>query len=387
MRLAIVRQRYNPFGGAERFVERALQALHEAGESIDLTLITRYWPADAESRHQVLRCNPAKLGRLSRDRGFARAVQRAIAKGNFDLVQSHERIPGCDIFRAGDGLHATWLDLRARTLGPWGQLMQKLSPWHRYTCAAEAAMLRHPRLRAVICNSEMVRADIAARYPEIETKLHVVHNGIDLARFHPELRTQHRARLRAALGVADTTPVVIYVGSGFSRKGVPQLLAAMADPALARAELWVIGKDKEAEQLARQARAQGLAVRFPGPQSDVAPWLGAADVFALPTLYDPMPNAALEALASGLPVVCSTSCGTAELIQAGKNGFVIDPLDTKSLSKHLRQLLDDSQSPERCAAMRASARASVAQLGQEAMAAELISLYRSLLTPVFSGQS
>lgn len=381
MRLAIVRQSYNPYGGAERFVESALQALRDAGEPLEITLIARRWQGDANHADALLRCNPPKLGRLSRDLGFAWAVRRASQHGQFDLVQSHERIPGCEIFRAGDGLHRTWLELRSRSLGPWGRLMQALSPWHRYTCAAEAAMLRHPRLRAVICNARMVRDDIAARFPEIAAKLHVVHNGVDLERFHPGLRDQHRARLRAALGVSDATPVVVYVGSGFSRKGVPQLLAAFARPELQHAELWVVGKDKEATRLQALARRQGLKVRFPGPQQDVAPWLGAADVFALPTLYDPMPNAALEALAAGLPVLCSASCGAAELIEAGQNGSVVDALDVPDIATTLARLLAKAVDPVAGPAMRQAARESVAHQGREAMAASLITLYRSLLTP------
>ncbi len=379
MRLAIVRQSYNPYGGAERFVERALQALREAGEPLEITLIARRWHGEAHSADALLRCNPPKLGRLSRDLGFAWAVRRAIDHGRFDLVQSHERIPGCDIFRAGDGLHRTWLELRGRSLGPWGRLMQALSPWHRYTCAAEAAMLRHPRLRAVICNSRMVREDIATRFPAIAAKLHVVHNGVDLARFHPGLREQHRARLRAELGVSEATPVVVYVGSGFSRKGVPQLLAALARPELRNAELWVIGKDKDAARLQATAQQQGLKVRFPGPQQDVTPWLGAADVFALPTLYDPMPNAALEALAAGLPVLCSSTCGAAELISPGKNGTVVDALDVPGISAALASLLAAATHPDTGLALREAARASVAKLGREAMASSLIALYRSLL--------
>lgn len=379
MRLAIVRQTYNPYGGAERFVERALQALRDAGEDLDISLIARRWQGDVAAGVKLIRCNPPKLGRLSRDKGFARAVQQLTRSGQFDLVQSHERIPGCDIFRAGDGLHATWLELRRRTLGPWGRFWQNCSPWHHYTCAAEATMLRHPRLKAVICNSQMVRTDIAQRFPAITDKLHVIHNGVDLNRFNPALRAQYRARVRTELGIANNTPVVVYVGSGFSRKGVPQLLTAMASPELKEAELWIVGKDKDSPRLEKQARQRGLKARFLGPQKDVSPWLGAADVFALPTLYDPMPNAALEALAAGLPVLCSPTCGAAELIQPGINGDVVDALDTCAITAALLGLLVSMRDPSANERMRVAARNSVKDLGQENMAAALIDLYRKLL--------
>jgi UDP-glucose:(heptosyl)LPS alpha-1,3-glucosyltransferase len=117
-------------------------------------------------------------------------VRRLIAERRFGLVQSHERIPGCDIYRAGDGVHATWLELR-------GKPLDRFAPWHRYTLAAEAEMFGHPDLRAVICNSRMVRDDIARRFGLADDKLQVIYNGVDLDSFHPRLREEQGRALRA----------------------------------------------------------------------------------------------------------------------------------------------------------------------------------------------
>ena len=106
-RLAIVRQKYRPDGGAERFVSRALEALEQ--QDLDLNVITREWQGDANPNWHIHLCNPLKFGRISRERGFADAARALWQKERFDLVQSHERIPGCDIYRAGDGVHRRWL--------------------------------------------------------------------------------------------------------------------------------------------------------------------------------------------------------------------------------------------------------------------------------------
>lgn len=379
LHLAIVRQAYNPYGGAERFVERAIRAL--GGDKVQVTLITRKWEGDLRPGLSVQLLAAPRLSRLLRDMSFSRSVRSLIKTRVFDLVQSHERIPGCDIFRAGDGIHASWLEQRARTLGPIGRFLQHISPWHRYILRMEDRMFRDPKLRAVICNSEMVRQDIAHRYPLLASKLHVIHNGIDLESFHPGLRAQHRETIREQLDVPDCTPVIVYVGSGFERKGVPQLIEALAQPALQNAQLWVIGKDKLTRRLQRKAAALGVAsqVRFLGPKKDVTPYLGAADVFALPTLYDPMPNAALEALAAGLPVLTSTSSGAAELVRLGENGERVDALDIPGMAAALGRLLTASHDPAQQAAISAAARASVAHMSNETMAAELVALYRQLL--------
>ena len=372
MKLALVRQKYNPYGGAERFVERALAALGAQG--IAATLITREWQGPPGQAVRI--CNPFHLGRLWRDRGFARGVQAIIARGEFDLVQSHERIPGCDIYRAGDGVHATWLELRDRTRSAAARAATRFNPWHRYTLAAEAALFRHPRLQAVICNSRMVRDDIARRFGVDDAHLHVIGNGIDLAQFHPGLRQAHRARLRAELGLAAAAPVVLFVGSGFERKGVPALLQALARLQHRDAQLLVVGSDRRAAALRALAGRLGVEgrVRFVGGQADVRPFYGAADVFCLPTLYDPMPNAALEALACGLPVVTSSDCGAAELIEAGRNGFVCGARDVAALAGHLDALC----APGAAAGLAAAARASVAGLDLESMARRLAALYGAL---------
>lgn len=373
MKLALIRQSYNPYGGAERFVERALGALR--AEGIEVTLISRSWSGDAPYRVKL--CNPPHLGRLTRDWGFARCARRAFHQEHFDLVQSHERVPGCSIFRAGDGVHAAWLEHRARGLGPLMRLGLRLNPYHGYVMAAERRMFLHPALRAVICNSHLVRDEIHARFGLAPERLHVIYNGVDLQRFHPDLAARHRAALRAELGIEEHEPVLLHVGSGFERKGVAQSIKAMARAANRSMRLIVVGRDKRADAMMQLARSSGVAARvhFVGARRDVTPYYGAADAFVLPTLYDPFPNAILEALASGLPVVTSHSCGGAELIEPGRNGHVCDALDVTALAR----CIDDLALPGVAGTLRAAARQSVEHLSLEAMARQMHALYLRLL--------
>ncbi|KAF0162851.1 MAG: UDP-glucose:(heptosyl)LPS alpha-1 3-glucosyltransferase [Rhodocyclaceae bacterium] len=365
MKLAIVRQKYTPFGGAERFVERALAALR--ANHVDVSIVAREWQDDVAGDMPCVRVNPFYLGRTWRDAGFSRGVQRLLAQRRFDLVQSHERIPGCDIYRAGDGVHATWLELRNKPSDAY-------SPWHRYTIAAEAEMFRHPKLRTVICNSRMVRDDIARRFGLAGEKLQVIYSGVDLDAFHPRLREEQGLALREKTGVGETAPVLLFVGSGYQRKGVPTLLRALSQMKRNDARLWVVGRDKDEMLMRKLAQTLGVDERvlFLGAQTDVKPFYGAADVFALPTIYDPFPNAALEALACGLPLVTTTTCGAAELVTAD-NGLVISAGDDAALAAGLDALCG------RAPAMRDAARASVAHLALAQMAAQLMGLYSRLV--------
>lgn len=374
MKLAIVRQRYTPFGGAERFVERALAALG-ADDNLDLTLICRRWQGTVEAEHRhLLVCNPPYLGRLWRDRSFAQAARRLFHE--FDLVQSHERIAGCHVYRAGDGVHAAWLDHLAPARGAFARRALAVSPYHRYVLAAERAMFHDPALKAVICNSRLVADEIRRYYGVSGDKLHVIHNGVDLDRFHPRLAAEQRTSTRRALGIAEAAPLFLFVGSGFERKGVPALLDAFARLPQRDAQLIIVGADRKHDRMQRRAGELGLRgrVHFTGGVADVRPFYGAADAFVLPTLYDPFPNAALEALACGLPTITSTACGAAEFVREGVNGYVVPALDVGALTERLSALAIATGD----AKMRAAARASVEGLSLTVLAAALQALYLSL---------
>jgi UDP-glucose:(heptosyl)LPS alpha-1,3-glucosyltransferase len=376
MKIALIRQRYNPYGGAERFVERAMAAL--AAQNVEMTLFARAWLGAAEVAGEVrmVRCDPFFIGRVWRDWGFARSVCAALKTNAFDLVQSHERIACCDIYRAGDGVHRQWLANRARAAGPFERIALALNPYHLYTKAAEKRLFASPTLRAVICNSNMVKEEVRRHFGLAGDKLHVIYNGTDLAAFNPRLREEWRARKRAELGISDAAMVFLFVGSGFARKGVPKLLRAMTG--VRGAHLVVVGEDRRRALMQNAAGDMKLAerVHFAGAQKDVKPWYGMADCFVLPTLYDPFPNAALEAMACGLPLITSLQCGAAEFVKSGVEGYVCrDALDVVELARCLNLAI----APGQALRMGAAARRRVEPYGLDAMALKLTELYARLI--------
>ena len=372
MRLALIRQRYTPYGGAERFIESALAALLE--RNVAVTLYTRAWPETDLQLMEPIVVDPFHIGRLWRDWGFAHAACRALARGDADLVQSHERLLCCDIFRAGDGVHAVWLEEKNRDAGALARLATAVSPYHRYVRWIERRMFARPSLYAVICNSQMVKDEIAARFGVPEQKLHVIYNAVDSVAYSPALREQRNA-VRNALGIAEDTVVFLLVGSGYERKGVATAIAALAQ--VPDAHLLVVGREKDIAAYQHGAQSAGVAQRvtFAGPQADAKPYFGAADAFVLPTRYDPLPNAALEAMACGLPVVTSAKSGVAEIVERHDAGFVCDSRDDAALAAHMRALMDAAER----ARLGANARQAVEPLTSDAMTLSLVLLYKSLL--------
>ena len=248
------------------------------------------------------------------------------------LVQSHERIECCDIYRAGDGVHAVWVEERIREAAAWTRPALALDPYHRYMLEAERRLYASPRLRQVICNSRMVQTEIHERFGLPRERLPIIYNAIDATVFNPGLSV-HRANVRARYGIADDACVFLLVGSAYARKGVGRVLEALA-AVPAPAHFIVVGRDRRSAKYVALARRFGVAhrVTFAGPQKDPKPYYGAADAFVLPTLYDPFPNAVLEAMACGLPVVTSDRCGAAELVAAHGAGTVCGARDIGAIA-------------------------------------------------------
>lgn len=372
MKLAIIRQRYTPYGGAERFLSLALQAL--AKEKVALTLFTRVWPKEDQS-FQTIVCNPFYVGNLWRDWRFAHAIGKRLGRMQFDLVQSHERIAGCELYRAGDGVHRVWLTERLRGQSLWRRLTVLANPYHRYVLNAERRMFESDKLKAVICNSAMVRDEIRSHFSIAPEKLQLIYNAVDCQVFHPGLRAEREA-LRERYNIPQAAVLFLLLGSGYVRKGVEQTMVALATLRSA-AHLLIVGRDKRMDRYASLARDYGIndRIHFAGAQSDPKPYYGAADVFVLPTLYDPLPNAVLEAMACGLPIITSNKCGAAELVKAHRAGLICSARDVATLTHYMKILL----SPEARQEMGERARQAVLPLTMESMTERLLDLYRSLL--------
>lgn len=370
-RLAIVRQKYRPDGGAERFVSRALTAL--SNQNLELNVITREWQGEKQDDWHIHICDPRKWGRISRERGFAYAARALWEQQQFDIVQSHERIPGCDIYRAGDGVHRRWLLQRARILPAWRAQLLMHDRYHRYVMHAEREMYQAPELKAVICNAEMIKREIIEDFDIDAKKIHVIYNSIDSSRFVPATEGQ-RAALRRQLGLPVDAVVLCFVGSGFERKGLASAIRAIAGTP---AWLIVVGQDKAESRYRDLARSLGCEgqIRFLGMQKETLPFYQVSDGLLLPTLYDPFPNVILEAMACGLPVITSVSCGGAEFIEQGQNGFYCDALDISRLKEAVMTLpsLDKNNDMGRVARER------VKEATPEKLSSQLISLYQKLL--------
>jgi len=202
-------------------------------------------------------------------------------------------------------------------------------------------------------------------------------NSVDLQSFQslPE-----RAQARAAFNILPGQVVILFVGRLDEQKGLDILLKAiqhMPEPILPWV-LWVVGDGPQEIELRSQVTCSGMEdnVYFFGYQADVRPYLAVADIFVLPSRYDTMPLAMLEALAAGLPCVVSAVGDLDEVIQAGMNGLVVSPEDPIELREALNLLLKD---PELRIQMGSAARLRATEFDVQVMTARVQAVYARLL--------
>jgi len=325
MRILIISRPYAFHGGVESATAGLMRALVAHGHEVHRAGPGRQGPAPGVTEHR-LRLPP--LPSAARGMALALAAAMVARRTGWDVVQSHERTLVQDVYRAGEGSHRAYLDA---TGAPAGRRLH-----HAVTLALERRVFaRTPQIVAI---SRRGSQEIAERHAVPAARLSVVYNGVDLERFHPRLRAEHRGAARKSAGIPPGAFTVLFAGSGFERKGLATAIRGLARLADKEARVIVLGRG-DASSYQRLAAELGVAERLVwlGARPDIERWYAAADALALPTRYEPFGNVHLEALASGLPVVTSLVAGGAEVVNDGC-GAAIAPDDAGALAAALDKL-------------------------------------------------
>ena len=338
MKIGIVRRGHSATGGAEAYLLRLASALRDFGE--ETTLITSPdWPADRWPFGEILRLK----GKTPRD--FAGEFSSQSTE--CDIHLSLERVPGCEVYRAGDGVHAAWLERRNAFEPFWKRLTRGLNSKHAEILDLERRVFDPAKTRAIIANSTMVRDEILAHFPYPADRIHIVRNGI---RPWKELPT--RATARQKFGLDSEVFCPLFLGTGWERKGLS--IALEAARLLDSAKLLVAGRGPA--ELYRCDNAQ-----FLGPVSDIASLFAAADLLVAPTWYDPFSNACLEALAAGLPVITTPANGFSEIITPGVHGDITPAGNSQALAEAIERW----RNPQKLTAAREACRSLASEFSIE----------------------
>lgn len=333
LNICFVRRGYSASGGSEAYLKRLAEGVVGLGHEARL-FTTKDWPEAQWPFGEITRIQSQS------PIAFANEIERIRTDLTCDLLVSLERICRCDVYRAGDGVHLAWLQRREHFELPWQRFARKFSRKHRDLLHLEKALLHQRRAERVIANSRMVKNEIVDLYNYRRDRIDVVYNGIplDTCRYDPARREEGRARL----GAKAEEVLVLFVGTGWERKGLRYAIEAVESCDNTHIRLLVAGRGSAARYECERAM-------FLGEIADLAPIYAAADMFILPTIYDPFSNACLEALASGLPVITTRANGFSEIMEDRIHGSIVNvAADVSDLST----AIEDWSDPTRRAAAR-----------------------------------
>jgi UDP-glucose:(heptosyl)LPS alpha-1,3-glucosyltransferase len=326
--ICFARRGYSGSGGAETYLKRLVEGVSQHGYRTRL-FTTNDWPAEDRGFGEIIR-----LGGKS-PLAFAHELEKVRETSRHEILVSLERVCRCDVYRAGDGVHQAWLNRREKYEAPWRTFARRFKRKHRELLRLEESLLQERGAERVIANSRMVKNEIVDTYSYRRDMIEVVHNGIPLERFRFDPETRGKARQDLGLGAEDIA--LLFAGSGWERKGLRFAIQAMIACQDSKLRLLVAGRGNSAQYRAER-------VWFLGEVADLRPAYAAADVFILPTIYDPFSNACLEAMASGLPVITTRANGFSEVMEDRIHGSVVDePHDISDLRNAIQAWSDPTR--------------------------------------------
>ncbi len=332
MKIAFVKRHFSYYGGAERYLNRLIEALKNKAKEIHI--FANNWIADKDLIfHKVPILN---FSSFLKAYTFNRNLK--INLQEFDCVISFERTINQHIYRAGEGCHIRWLQIRSTYEHFWKRYSFKINPLHQYYLKLERQIFEKTPL--IIANSEMIKNEIIHYYNISPLKIKVIYNGVDPLKFSPAKEMEKK---KIIFNQSFNGKIILFVGSGFERKGLLTLLKALSLLKNKKFLLLVLGKGNfgKYKEISKELGISDK-IHFYGPTKEIEKFYAVSDIFVLPTLYDPFSNATLEAMASGLPVITTVNNGASELIEEGKEGFIIqNPLNYRELTEKIEFALKE----------------------------------------------
>lgn len=298
----LIRERGSKFGGAEVYLSRLSKVLGDSG--IDHQIVNSIFPKFLPSWLRIILFN----------------LQVCLTKKN-RFYFSLERIICPDVYRAGDGVHKVFLTVESKS---------KLNPLHPVYLYLERRCFNNAK--RIIANSNMIKEEIISTFGVNPNKIDVIYNGVEskIINYKDSFK-----KLSEEFGLDKNSPILLYVGSGFKRKGVEEFLEIITNLKTKNIKAFIVGKEKNIKyykQLSKDLKIDKQVV-FTGPRDDVDDFYTISDVFLFPTRYEPFSNVVLEAMSYNNAVFTTRQNGAHEILEDryimsnSKDFSVVDKID------------------------------------------------------------
>lgn len=370
-------------GGSERSLHELVPSLVDSGIEVSIAyMVERATDNDDALRHDGVRFHHITERRLE---GRVRALRRVIASEQPDIVHTTLfdadlagrlaawRAPGCSPIVLSSIVSTSYDPVRVAD--------PNVRAWRlRAVQLVDAWTARHltDHFHAV---SGAVKSAAVRALAIDPSRVTVVERGRDPGRLG-EPSPERRARVRAALGMPEHARVIVTVGRQEYQKGQVHLVAAFDLIAGTRPDTVLLlvgppGRQSHEVQARIEQSPYQQQIRVLGHRADVPDVLAAADLFALPSLYEGFPGAVIEAMALGLPVVASQIPALHEVVDDGGSGILVPPSDPETLAEAMGGILDDPTTSRRLGER--GRQLFLARLTAEQSHRRMINLYRQLV--------
>ena len=334
-KIAVVVPKYGLIGGGERFVLELTERI-ALNHRYDVHVFANKWrpQSDRITFHKIPVISfPKFLTTIS----FAWFANRKIAKMNFDIIHTHERIFHADIFTMHGVPHRFWVKKVRR---------KNMSLFDYGTSWVEKSLVNNGKCRMFLPVSGITKEKFLQEFKVDPKKVQVIYPGVDIDRFNKLDRETCRRQIRKQFGIDETDMIVLFVSMNFELKGLDNLMAAMAltkskHPS-EKLKLLVVGKGNE-KKYGRLAQELGIKddVIFTGVWKDnIEQIYMASDIFSMLSRFDTFGMAVSEAMSASLPVIISDNVGAKDLVRDGINGFVVNRKDIDLISSKIGFMLN-----------------------------------------------
>ncbi len=345
--VALFVKTYSRYGGVEQFCYRFADFLKSRGYPVTIFCgeDATEEAAKGKPRPEVKVVGMWRPGRFLKHYSLFRKMRRRVASLPEGTVSfSFGNFAGCTIYRSG-GPHLDFLgrSLRAQR-DPLRRMLKAIrrffSPINWLMPMLDMTIYPHPGTRCILAISEKVRSATELYFPGVRNRIVVIPNGVSREQFNPHRFQALREEARVWYSLHEGQKAIGFCSTNFELKGLDRLIKALT--LLPPEYMLIAAGGRNHARYIEYARKLDVHERviFPGKVDDMPKFYAALDVFCHPSFYDTFGSVVAEALAMGIPTVTTHDVGACDLIENGKNGFVVPTPSPEELSRAIFEARD-----------------------------------------------
>lgn len=326
-KVAIIKSQVFKIGGLEKYSLELASAFSRRDCQVSLLSSGEPYQCEIEDNFEIINLRKLWGPSVLRIQQFYQACEKYLKENDFDIVFGLDRTATQSHYRAGNGVHAAYMEQKRPSQSLLKRCLSKINPLQHLILKIEKEIFENPGLRCLFCNSDMVKKQLLNYYNIDPQKIIRIHNGVEWKKWQDAFNSWQEDKEKMALeyGLSPHSHQFLFLGNDFRRKGLQYSLKALEKFKDENWQLSVIGKDKHMQffkNLCEELKIKNR-VKFFGSVTKPISFYQIADTLLIPSIYDPFANVTVEALAMGLNVVSSRQNGGSEVLN-DENGWIVE---------------------------------------------------------------